>query len=397
MSWEVTGRQIDVSDFANFKLKRVLGEYDGPRTFTLEDDVGELAFAHFLDQIDFNFRFAVVPFTEELLTRLTNGSISILEALEQPRLWIVDISEVWKPVAAWRSTLGVVPSDCLPDRDVMLWPALEPLISLRAIGNKIGEGTTPASVVTDVVNGAKGAIRILVEHIREITAQSGRPADERRRWYDLPTQFRFASFEVALGKPPIEQSLISVEETESRDAVYRDVSALLDKGLTWLLKGIQEEPVWKNPEERKAVLEAIESLIPSSLGPVTSVRIGGSLVSALEDRIGRINLNKSVKQAARSALAGKSNRDERIVREIGYIRELDKDRFTFELRDKPDSWTRTLKFEFDESLADDVNQAVFLDEYVEVVGVQRSAKKAIIARIVHPVTEEEKVPRGGTG
>lgn len=45
MSWEVTGRQIDVSDFANFKLKRVLGEYDGPRTFTLEDEVGELAFA----------------------------------------------------------------------------------------------------------------------------------------------------------------------------------------------------------------------------------------------------------------------------------------------------------------------------------------------------------------
>jgi hypothetical protein len=56
---------------------------------------------------------------------LTKGRISVREALDQPSLWIIDVDAFHKPIASWRSSLGLVPDDVLPEPGTMLWPSLE--------------------------------------------------------------------------------------------------------------------------------------------------------------------------------------------------------------------------------------------------------------------------------
>ena len=61
MMWSISGRQIEASRFSPFIPVTVLYEFDGPRTFTVNDADGELCLAHWCDEDDDVSRFLVAP------------------------------------------------------------------------------------------------------------------------------------------------------------------------------------------------------------------------------------------------------------------------------------------------------------------------------------------------
>lgn len=384
MLWAIDGRSIDPAPFAALRVHEVLGECDGPKTLTLIDEFDDLYLAHFCDESAPVTRFLLVPFSMELLARLKLGTLGLLDALRQPRFWIADVQHVWRPMAMWSSSLNSVPPDVLPDPSVMLWPSLEPLISLRGIGESIGEGTTPASVVADAVEGARRAMRILIEHVLETESTPGHPAELRRQWYDLPVQrIRFASFEVDFRKPIESDAFAPAGGRPLADDVYRRAGDLLQAGLAWLLIRPSREPQWRSEDERKAVLEAIESLLPSPQGPIHTLQIQGQWVANIEDKLGGVvQVKRGMKQAVRAALSRSLSRAGEIVSMKGYIRELDKDRLRFELRDDFAAESASRQFSFGDDLADDVDAALFLNALVEVVGFRESPRRSVRARII---------------
>jgi hypothetical protein len=78
------------------------------------------AWAHWFDESADRVRYLVVPFSPSLLDRLERGQISIRDALDQPRLWVVDVDNQGVPITASRTTLAHLPAEELPVDGTML-------------------------------------------------------------------------------------------------------------------------------------------------------------------------------------------------------------------------------------------------------------------------------------
>ncbi|MBC7816998.1 MAG: hypothetical protein IAG10_08935, partial [Planctomycetaceae bacterium] len=163
--WSVSGKQIDAAQFRPFEPVEVLYDFDGPRSFTLRDAEGELQLAHWCDEDDQAERYLVVPFTPKLVERLKTGTLTLRDALDQPRLWAVDVKRTGEIASAWRTQLADLPPDILPHPGTMLLPSLEPLISLRAVGSQITEGRIPSSVVKALIDGVQHAVKVLTVYV----------------------------------------------------------------------------------------------------------------------------------------------------------------------------------------------------------------------------------------
>ena len=138
--WEVPGESIAPERFDPFHPSKVLDHYDGPRIFTLTDRQNEFCLAFWCDGDDESDRYLVVPFSPSLRQELTEGRISVAQALDQPRLWVVDIDKTGRPSRSWRSEFSRLPREILPEPGTMLWPSLEPLLSVRAPDAQTGGG-----------------------------------------------------------------------------------------------------------------------------------------------------------------------------------------------------------------------------------------------------------------
>ena len=70
---------------------------------------GELYLAHWFDESEAVVRYLVVPFSPTLLARLEAGRMDLREALDQPRVWVVDVDDqgLFDFVAHQRSALLV--------------------------------------------------------------------------------------------------------------------------------------------------------------------------------------------------------------------------------------------------------------------------------------------------
>lgn len=123
--WHVTGKRVDVGLFQPFKPEEVLYDFDGPRTFTHRDRDGHLCLAHWCDEDKEVTRFLVVPFTEHLVTKLKEGESTLRDALNQPRLWALDVTHCGEPREAWIVQIADLPQDVLPHPGTMLLPSLE--------------------------------------------------------------------------------------------------------------------------------------------------------------------------------------------------------------------------------------------------------------------------------
>jgi len=125
MMGPIPGKPADPAQFAPFRPAAVLYELDTPRTFTFVPADGELYLAHWFDESATAVRYLVVPFSPALQARLADGRLSLRGALDQPRLWAVDVTNAGEPVGATRTTLDALPADELPGEGVLLTPALE--------------------------------------------------------------------------------------------------------------------------------------------------------------------------------------------------------------------------------------------------------------------------------
>lgn len=122
--WSVPGKPVDPALFRPFQPLHVLYEFEGPRTFTLADQNQELYLAHWCDEDTERVRYLVVPFSDEFVERLERGKLTLRDALDQPRLWVLDVDHTGAPQSAWRTSLAALPADILPKPGTALLPAL---------------------------------------------------------------------------------------------------------------------------------------------------------------------------------------------------------------------------------------------------------------------------------
>jgi hypothetical protein len=380
--WHVSGKTIGVGLFQPFKPLEVLYDFDGPRTFTHFDHDGQLCLAHWCDEDGETTRFLVVPFSEHLVQQLKDGELTLRDALDQPRIWLLDIAHSGEPLAAWIVHLADLPSDVLPLPGTMLLPTLEPLLSLRAVGEDIQEGRVPGSVIRGLVEGAQKAIKMLAEYVLDQPIQTGRPPALIKRLFDLPAQrLAFGSFEIAFRSPLSGSAILfddlTAEDIRQEKEALQRVGDLLQIGLTWLSSTEANRAsgaVGQNPDESRLILQAVKSITPSSQGPVREVEVRGTLI---KNPVRPVRLNRDSRRSVNTALARTPGR-ESIVQLSGHIREVDLDRLTFDLREI-NSEVESRKFAFDEDLIEDVLQALQEDSSVTVAGVDYPTRKLVQA------------------
>jgi hypothetical protein len=378
--WQVMGKPVDAGLFAPFKPLEVLYDFDGPRTFTHLDRDGQLCLAHWCDEGQEGMRFLIVPFTEQLVRKLKDGESSLLDALNQPRLWAVDVTHSGELREAWAARLADLPQDVLPLPGTMLLPSLEPLLSLRAVGAEIQEGRIPSSVVSRLVEGVQKTMKMLAEYVLDQPTQTGRPPDFVKRLFDLPTQrIAFGSFEIAFrspvsGPPELFTGLTKDEIQQEKDALKR-IGALLQAGLNWLLstKTASADNLGQSPDERRLILQAVKNITPSSQGPIQEVEVRGTLIKA---QMRPLRLTRGSRRFVNAALSGFPSEREPIVQLSGRIREIDKDRFTFELRGIGGEGA-SRKFVFEEEFWEDVLEAFQEDYIVTVAGIEFPASNIV--------------------
>jgi len=366
--WGITGKPMDSSRFPSFDPTEVLYEFDGPRIFTIEDADDELNLVYWSDEHDDICRYIVAPTTTTILSALRSGNLSMHDALNQARCWLCDTSPDGTIVKCLRVDFETIPNDCLPALGTMLLPALEPLLTLRAVGNQILPGQIPSSVIRTCVEGVQKAFKVLSEHVLEKPSHGGRPPDFLRRLFDLPTQrLAFASFEISFRMPIEERDLFSLSANKSPEAeTLEQVGSLLKKGLKWLTTTAGEEGLFSpdNPEEGAVVLRALKELTPSSQGAIERLELKGQLIGP---RTSPQILERSARQRVNTAIRNLSL-EPKLVDLEGRIRELDKDRLSFELREVGDGNQPMQRFVFDEGLLEDVFQAFQEDRRVQVAG-----------------------------
>lgn len=389
MKWEVQGQPYPAEFFGSFEPVEILYDFDGPRIFTALGRNGDPLLVYQCDEDEGVSRFVVVPCNAALLEAIQMGRSSIRDALSQPWSWIVDQSHGQGVEHAWRVDLESIPVGVLPAGSVMLLPSMTPLLSVRMVGADLGAGETPASVIHRAVDGASSALKTLVEFVMEVRSTGGRPADRLRRLYDLRAQrIAFASFEIAFKAPTAARQESFFEEEEK---TLDDVGALLERALEWaklatpfpsfgsedqmiaatLEASILESPQG-NPLEVLAMLEALEKLTPPQHGLVTEVHVGGRLAG--NGRTSKV-LTRSSSTWVRRALDRRRRDRGPLITLTGLVRELDKDKLTFILREidgRPDQ-----KCSITDALFDEAMTAFATDEQVTVAGREAKGKGAI--------------------
>lgn len=386
--WNISGKTVDKERFEPFIPAEVFDDYDGPRIFTLKDAEGELNLAYWSDEDQQICRYVVVPTTTKILDALRKGSTSVYDALNQPRCWLCDVTHQGDLSACQRVEFETVPRDSLPAIGTMLLPTLEPLLTLRAVGEEIIPGQVPGSVIRACVEGVQKAFKVLSEYVLGQESQAGRPEDFLRRLFDLPTQrFAFASFEISFRMPIEEKNLFTGNGQKSPEAeTLEEVGTLLNKGLKWLTTAAGEEGVYSpdNPDESAVVLRALKELTPSSQGSIERLELKGQLIGP---RTLPIILERTARQRVNAAIRSRSM-EPQPVDLVGRIRELDKDRLSFELREI-DRTPQMQRFVFDEELLEEVFQAFQDDVRVQVAGRTFPVRNLAYALAISRVTATE--------
>jgi len=388
--WEVKGKPVAADRFRPFVPSEVLYDFDGPRTFTLRDAEGELYLAHWLDEDTDTARYVVVPFSDALLAELTNGQISVRDALDQPRVFAIDIGYDANVRAAWRVELGDLPVDALPRPTTMLWPSLEPLASVRAVGDKVRVGAIPHAVVRAVADSLPRAYRTVLDYALGIVPEELAQKIKARAYEPLAQRICLASFEISFRLPDMPADLFDQIDGSTRELVRKAIERggeLLRLGLSWATSASatteQLRLVTASEDEARVVLAAIENLMPAGRGPVQTIELRGAWVGAPVRPLQLTRANRRVVAAALRELPALQPVRRRL---IGRVREWDKDRLSFELRDIVESEQPSRKFLFDETLLDDVQEAFDEEGFVRVTALHSAVNRPSFAVEITRVT-----------
>ena len=373
MDWQVAGITCSTEAFDPIRMEEVLFELDGPRIFTAQSASGLLLF-YLADESNEALRYLVVPTNERILTRLKTGTCTVRNALAQPWLWVLDCDHHNTPLKCSQTTLDAIPAEVLPQKGITLWPHLEPLFALRAIGDGLIEGSIPASVISHVINGATTALKKVTNRVFAAANSQGRKSNALRQFYDLPAQgFAYNSFEIAFGLPKAiqSQSLSTIED----NALVSDFAAIgqqLQQAIQWATSASDDE----TPLDID-LLEALEKLVPPQTGIVKSIEVRGRIFSNAQFRY---QLTRDTSHRVRTTLRNARQREEKITTVTGLIPALDKDNYIFTLRQTSDN--RNHQCFFDSELLDEILDAFNTDKQVEVSGRENLANGDIDVSIV---------------
>jgi hypothetical protein len=360
----------------------ILAEYEEALTFTFLDNAQNLMLAHLAATETDCLRYVVAPTSEAVIGRLKTGAISIRRALEQNLLWVVDVQRDGQIVKCWSQKFSDLPTDAVPDPDVMLYPELEPMIRLRATGNAISPGTIPTATVRSAVAGVENAVRKLTDYIRQ-KLPAGRPSEGHRQFYRLEVQeIAFGSLSIAFRsvKPPAEL----IESVEHANVISR-IEDMLVRGLKWSQTG--ESPSG-DIAEAEAIFEAIREISPGRGATAEVVEVSGRVADKAH---GLVRLTRSTRELATDTIKNYriQLRAPDFVTSLGVVREADKDASSFRLRNRPDQLPE-LNFFFSDEQADDVMDAFYGDYQVFVTGRPAPGNRYELLQII------DVNARGGT-
>ena len=329
MLWEPKGKLLEPIFLGSLESERVLFEYEGPRTFLARDQHGDLLFAHQCGESDDVWRYAVVPFSDELAAALEAGRLDLRSALEQPRFWLVDIGQGGQPQRCVRSSLSDVPETCLPKSGVMLYPELEPLLAVRSVGKNVDLGKATLGLLRTSLDNARNALKTLATHVLGDAQKSGQPSRKTRKYYDLPAQLLAGSVRVCVFASADPQTKMFDESDET----WTRMQKLLQLGLDEI--GKPPTTTVSSPDnELRAALQAVYCLAPPAYGPVESTEVSGRLIRISGNP--RV-ISRPVREALRTRLQLASEKKPEIVEAQGFISELDREEATCLLRDNSES------------------------------------------------------------
>jgi hypothetical protein len=381
MNWTVTADKFDIETFKGFAPDEVLYDFDGPRIFTVSNSLGELLF-YLADEQDNTARYIVVPTSAKIVEQVKTGASSVREALDQPWVWIVDAQLDGTPVNAWKGVLNDIPADVLPQSGVMLYPHLEPVLSLRAIGDTLAKGKVTASVMRLVADGALTALRKVADKTFELARSQGRKANVIRQFYDLPiTGFAYNSFEVSFRLPLPEQ--MDFDGDEALHADFMEMGKQLDTALKW---ATTVKPDQDDTTLDIELLEALEKLVPPQTGIVKELEIKGRLLGG-----GRsYKLTREVSKNVRRTLGKARVAQEKLTTVSGLVRECDRDNFSFILRETDDGKDHACAFPGE--FLDDVLDVFYSEEEITVNGRENlkngKIDVALVSRLVSGAAAE---------
>lgn len=381
MDWTIKSPIADVANFGRLEPVEVLYEYDGPRIFTARSAVGELL-CFLADDDGTTLRYIAAPTNHDLLEKLKTGTRALRDVLDQPWVWFVDVGYDGVPITAWQGTLADAPTDALPHDDVMLWPHLEPIFALRAVGDGLAEGSVPMSVLRQIIDGATTALKKIANQVFEEARGHGRKANTIRQFYDLPVQsFAYNSFEVALRLPVKSDMLGAAGTPDEAQAAFSAIGNRLETALTWAAKPDPEgEPL------SIELLEALEKLVPPLTGIVKVFELRGRM---FPDANARYALTRESSKSVRKALTDARAVQEQISKVSGLVREFDKDALSFTLRITDDYKDHVCRFP--PEFYDDLYEMFNTDQRVTISGRENLKTGEIDVSVVsreQPAVEE---------
>lgn len=354
--WDFAGEEVTWPRIDHLRPEHVLDEYDGPRLFTLRAEGGLLLLAYQCAEDATGERFLLVPAGPDLIDAIERNDIPLRTALLRAGwAWIVDRRRDGGCSPLRRVDAASLPATALPAEDAYLSPTEPPFLHLRLSGPAMGQHHVSASIVRQALTAASDALRLLVGQAQSERPAGGRPPEAFRRLYDLPaTGFAFGSFSITFASPQ------SVGQGGLDDpAILEVVGTLLRRGLAWA--SAAEDAAPGADAEWRSIVEALAKLAPPLRGSVSEVEVGGALVASGG---GPTRLTQAAAErirAARKLLA--SARTSRTLE--GQVREFDKDKLTFILRDAAGGTLGSVSFS--EQHYDDVWTAFDTDRKVVII------------------------------
>lgn len=366
MTWTINGLEESTDRFSQMEMVEVLYELETPKIFTAK--VGQdlvLVYESTVDPVERNVRFLVAPTSDAVISALKDGTKTVLEALEQPWVWLLKESFDGTLNAVYQLFEGMrsVPEGYKPKRTAMLWPELMPLVSVRLMGEGLREGHVPASVIKRAAESIPAALKKCFDDVFGGRGQ-GRPDEAIRTRYDLEAQhMAFASFEISFREsrqPELELKL------EAQDEPYQESGSALQAAIEWAM---HDEPLLCPPDV--GFVEALEKLVPPMHGVVEQVELRGRIFS--DSR--RYILNRTTTKKVKKYLTSYRANERTLVTIEGVVDELDRGRLTFIMRRTDDGLDRT--FTFAEEFLDDVMIAFNSSVRVSISGRHATKKQPI--------------------
>ena len=145
--WKINKKRLVPHSWLEFEPETVLDEYDCPLLFTLRDIPGNKYLAYFCDMDGSGVRFLVVPFTDNLETKLVGGDIDLRGVLIRSPMWVFDLDKKWNPVRAWKVVLADLPKNLIPNPGVMLRPGMQPLTKPVIVQSNTGTASVTRNLV----------------------------------------------------------------------------------------------------------------------------------------------------------------------------------------------------------------------------------------------------------